>query len=92
MFGGTPLTDRIPESERFCGVQVLDVSTGTVVGAVRFETGVNEIFAVQVLPAMRFPHIVDRVDKLIESNYAVPNAALADVRPTVPRAADAAAT
>lgn len=92
VFGGTPLTDRIPESERFCGVQVLDVSTGTVVGAVRFETGVNEIFAVQVLPAMRFPHIVDRVDKLIESNYAVPNAALADVRPTVPRAADAAAT
>ncbi len=79
-FGGTPLTDRIPEAERFCGVQVLDATSGTIVGALRFEAGVNEIFALQVLPSMRFPHIVERDDAIIESSFTIPDESLGDVR------------
>lgn len=82
VFGGTPLTTRIPEEERFCGIQVVDVTTGGIVGAVKFEGGVNEIFAVQVLPSMTFPHIVDPQDPLVDTSFALSDAAIRDLRPS----------
>lgn len=89
VFGGTPLTDRIPEAERFCGVQALDVSTGKIVGFVRFESGVNEIFSVKVLPeGIAFPHILEFNDPLVDSCYALSDTAMRDVRPA-PAAAGA---
>ena len=80
VFGGLPLTDRLPESERFCGVQVLDLTTAKVVASLKFEAGVNEIFAVQVLPGIAFPQILERDDKLIDTAYALSPQALAQVR------------
>jgi len=82
VFGGTPLTARLPQEERFCGIQVVDVATGSVVGAVKFDSGVNEIFALQVMPSMVFPHLVDPHDTMLDTSFALSDAAIRDVRPT----------
>jgi uncharacterized protein (TIGR03032 family) len=86
VFGGLPLTERIEEKDRFCGVQALNVSTGKVEGFVKFESGVNEIFAVQVLRGMAYPHILEGDDALIDTCYALAPEDLRLVRPTEPAA------
>jgi uncharacterized protein (TIGR03032 family) len=80
VFGGLPLTERLPESERFCGVQVLNLSLGKIEAALKFTSGVNEIFAVQVLPGIAFPAILEPDDELVPSCYALSPQALAQVR------------
>lgn len=92
VFGGLPLTDRLPEAERFCGVQVLNLSTGKVEASVRFETGVNEIFAVQVLPNICFPEILEPDNELVRTCYALSLQALAQVRQSEDPAPAPAAT
>ena len=45
-----------------------------------FETAVQEVFAVTVLPGRRYPDLInDDDDKLLENSFVVPDAALADV-------------
>jgi uncharacterized protein (TIGR03032 family) len=80
VFGGLPLTDRLPQEERFCGVQALNLATGKVEAALKFLTAVNEIFAVQVLPDVTFPAILENPDELIATAYALSPQALAQVR------------
>lgn len=82
VFGGTPLTRRIPQEERFCGIQVVDITTGANAGSVKFESGVNEIFAIKVMPSMTFPHIVAPNDPLLDASFALSDTALRDLRPT----------
>ena len=45
----------------------------------RFETAVQEVFAVTVLPGRRYPDLINDDDKLLENSFVVPDAALADV-------------
>src|SRR5262249_55663033 len=49
VFSGIPITDRLAENERTCGICVIDLVSGQVVALLRFETAVQEIFAVKVL-------------------------------------------
>ena len=51
VFGGVPIAARHEELK--CGVGVVDLTTGTTVATLEFETGVEEIFDVQVLPETR---------------------------------------
>ena len=88
-FGGLPLTERIDEKDRFCGVQALNLSTGKVEGYVKFETVVNEIFAVAVLPGLSFPTILERDDELVDTVYALSPSALRELRPAEAPAAAA---
>ena len=53
VFSGIPITERLA-SERTCGVWVVDLETGQPLAFLRFETAVQEIFAVQVLPGCAF--------------------------------------
>lgn len=76
IFGGLPLTERV--EERKCGIDVVDVRSGEIVAFLRFEGSVHEIFDVQVLHGVRYPHIVDLTDKLVNSSFAVPDEALRD--------------
>jgi uncharacterized protein (TIGR03032 family) len=80
VIGGLPLTDRLPEEERFCGIQVLNLSTGQREAFLKFESGVQEIFAVQVLHGIRFPAILEDDDPLIATSYTLSPEALAQVR------------
>ncbi|MEY2833867.1 MAG: hypothetical protein RLZZ574_3126 [Cyanobacteriota bacterium] len=77
VFSGIPLTERL--NERICGVWVVNLETGQTVAFLKFEDAVQEIFAVRVLPNIRFPEIIDWDEQLVGSSYVLPDAALADV-------------
>jgi uncharacterized protein (TIGR03032 family) len=53
---GVPLADRRDDLE--CGVVAVDVQSGRVVGSMTFQSAVEEIFDVQLLPGVRFPELV----------------------------------
>jgi uncharacterized protein (TIGR03032 family) len=74
-FGGLPLTGRL--EERQCGVWIVNVETGDVVGFLRFEDLVQEIFDVQVLPGARFPEFAEHGSDAVNLSYVVPDEALA---------------
>jgi uncharacterized protein (TIGR03032 family) len=77
MFSGLPLTERL--KERTCGVWVVDIRSGQVAAFLRFEAAVQEIFAVKVLPGIRFPEILEPTDERIAASYMLPDEALKDV-------------
>jgi uncharacterized protein (TIGR03032 family) len=79
VFSGIPITERLTEEERTCGVCVVDLRIGQVVALLRFETAVQEVFAVTVLPGLRYPELINDDAKLLENSFVVPDAALADV-------------
>ncbi len=83
VFSGIPLVERL--EERTCGVWVVNIQTGETVAFLRFEEGVQEIFAVQVVPA-RFPAMLQFGDEFINHSYVLPDEALKDV-PAVLQAA-----
>lgn len=76
-FSGLPLIDRLGE-ERTCGVWVVNIQNGQTLGFLRFEAGVQEIFAVQVLPNTRFPEMLEWEDERLPHSYVLPDAALAE--------------
>jgi uncharacterized protein (TIGR03032 family) len=76
VFSGMEITQL---NERNCGVWVVNLQTGETVAFLRFEAGVQEIFAVSVLPNIRFPEIIDWNEDLIAGTYILPDEALAEV-------------
>jgi len=72
--------------ERTCGVWVVDIRNGETVGFLRFESGVQEIFAVQAIPA-RFPEMLPWGDERMNTSYVVPDEALRDVPAALTRPA-----
>ncbi len=79
VFSGIPITERLSATERTCGVCVIDLTRGEPIALLRFEEGVQEIFAVQVLPGRRYPELINDDTKLLENSFVVPDAALKDV-------------
>jgi uncharacterized protein (TIGR03032 family) len=77
VFSGIPLVDRL--AERTCGVWVLDVRSGATVAYVKFEDAVQEIFAVEVLPNLRFPDLINDDPDLLANSFVLPDESLADV-------------
>lgn len=77
VFSGIPLTEKL--NERICGVWVVNLETSQTVAFLKFEDAVQEIFAVRVLPNIRFPEIIDWDEQLIGGSYVLPDAALTDV-------------
>jgi len=77
VFSGIPLVERL--KERTCGIWVVHIETGETVGFLRFEEGVQEIFAVQVLPNICFPEMLEWNDPRLASSYVIPDEALAEV-------------
>ena len=79
VFSGIPITERLAAHERTCGVCVIDLTRGEPIALLRFEEGVQEVFAVQLLSGRRYPELVNDDAKLLENSFVVPDAALADV-------------
>ncbi len=82
VFSGLAITERLAETERTCGVCVIDIRSGQVVGLLRFETAVQEVFAVTLL-GRRYPELINDDQKLLENSFVVPTACLGDVAATV---------
>jgi uncharacterized protein (TIGR03032 family) len=55
VFGGVPIAARCEALQ--CGVAVVDLRTGRRLAHIEFQSGVEEIFAVEVLPGIRFPAV-----------------------------------
>jgi uncharacterized protein (TIGR03032 family) len=78
VFSGIAIAERAVE-QRWCGVAVVDVGSGRVTEFVRFQGGVQEVFAVQVLPEVRFPDVINDDPRLIADSFVLPEEALAVV-------------
>src|SRR5262245_46017059 len=75
VFSGISIAER-PLAERCCGVWVVNVETGETVAYVKFEDAVQEIFAVQVLPGVRHPDVINDQPRVIADSFVVPDEAL----------------
>ncbi|MEB3337281.1 MAG: TIGR03032 family protein [Leptolyngbyaceae bacterium] len=82
VFSGLPITERL--QERICGVWVVNIQTGEIVAFLKFEEAVQEIFAISVLPGIRFPEIIDWDETLLGTSYVLPDQALKDYVPLKP--------
>ena len=77
IFSGIPLTEK--QTERNCGIWVVNIQTGETVAFLRFEGAVQEIFAVGVMPNICFPEILEGDEERLSLSYALPEDALQDV-------------
>ena len=62
-----------------CAHGLYDAETGETIAFCRFEQGVQEIFAVEVLPGVRFPDLVNHDAEIVGHSYVLGDDALADV-------------
>jgi hypothetical protein len=53
-------------------VAVVDLRRGQVVGLLEFQTAVEEIFVVEVLPGVRFPEVLGFQQERIQHTFIVP--------------------
>ena len=79
LFSGLPITDRLKVDERWCGVCVVDINTGQLMAFLRFEAGVQEVFAVRVLQGMRFPELLNEDEDAIANSFILPDDSLDQV-------------
>ncbi len=91
VFSGIAIADQ-PLAERCCGVWVVDILTGQTVAFVKFEDGVQEIFAVQVLPGRRFPDLINDDRTRVADSFVLPDEPLDAVPAGYVRRADLATT
>ncbi len=77
VFSAIPLVERL--AERLCGIWVVNIETGAILGFLRFETGVEEIFGVSVLRNTAYPELVEWNSPLMSSSYVLPEESLRDV-------------
>jgi uncharacterized protein (TIGR03032 family) len=72
----TSAMDGVPLAERRdhlrCGVAVVDISTGKTVAMLEFQTAVEEIFDVQLLPGIRFPEVVGFQKETLDNTFIIP--------------------
>ena len=68
--GGEPRLDR--REPLRCGVAVVDLRRGRVVALLEFQTAVQEVFDVQLLPGLRFPEVIGFQQETIQHTFVVP--------------------
>jgi uncharacterized protein (TIGR03032 family) len=74
VFSGIPVAERAL-AERNCGVWVVHIETGQQLAFLKFEDAVQEIFAVEVLPGMRYPELAEDPE-VVGVSYVLPDEAL----------------
>ena len=77
-----PITDE--NVERMSGVWVVNIETGETIAILKFGDAVQEIFAVQAIPGVLFPEVIDEDADLLPTIYALPDEAYKDVRYVAP--------
>src|SRR5206468_20013 len=67
---GVPIATR--RGELKCGVAAVDLNRGQLIGLLEFQTAVEEIFDVQLLPRLRFPEIVGFQKESVNHTFVIP--------------------
>jgi uncharacterized protein (TIGR03032 family) len=67
---GVPLAERRDQLK--CGVAVVDLRSGQIIGSLEFQTAVEEIFDVQLLLGLRFPEVIGFQQETIQHTFIVP--------------------
>jgi uncharacterized protein (TIGR03032 family) len=67
---GVPLAERREELK--CGVAVVDLRSGQIMALLEFQSAVEEIFDVQLLPGLRFPEVIGFQQETIQNTFVVP--------------------
>jgi uncharacterized protein (TIGR03032 family) len=67
---GVSLADR--KEQLKCGVAAVDLRSGRVAALLEFQTAVEEIFDVQLLPGLRFPEVIGFQQEAIQHTFVVP--------------------
>jgi len=67
---GLPLAER--RGQLKCGAAVMDLRTAHVVAFLEFQTAVEEIFDVQIMPGVRFPEVIGFQQETIQHTFIVP--------------------
>lgn len=78
VFSELPVTQT--KDERNCGVWIVDITNGQIVGMLKFEGAVQEIFDVALLPNAAWPRIETNTE-LTQSAYVLSPKGLAQVNP-----------
>ena len=61
------------DAELKCGVAAIDVRSGQIIGLLEFQTAVEEIFDVQLLPGLRFPEVIGFQKETLHHAFVMPN-------------------
>ena len=84
VFSGIPITERLPNpEERSCGVWAVDMRNGQILGFLRFEEGVQEIFSVLVL-RHKFPELLNEDDDNVANSFMLPDEVMNQVEAGTP--------
>ena len=67
---GVPLAARREQLK--CGVAAVDWRSGQVLAFLEFQSAVEEIFDVQLLPGLRFPELIGFQQETIQHTFVVP--------------------
>jgi uncharacterized protein (TIGR03032 family) len=78
VFDGIPLGQRLKPEERSCGIWIVDTRNGRVLGFVRFEGDVQEIFDVQLLPGILYPELLELGEDIVGASFVLSDEALRD--------------
>jgi len=70
---GVPIAERRDELK--CGIAVLDLRSGQTIAFLEFQTAVEEIFDVQLLPSLRFPEVIGFQQETLNHTFIVPREA-----------------
>ena len=78
IFSGIPIAEKA--KERNCGIWIINILDGSLVGMLRFTQGVEEIFSVQVLQGLKFPEVLERNAPLSRETYFFPPEVIKEVK------------
>jgi uncharacterized protein (TIGR03032 family) len=67
---GVPLAEH--KRELKCGVAAVDLRSGRVIAQLEFQTAVEEIFDVRILPGLRFPDVLGFQHQTIQHTFVIP--------------------
>ena len=67
---GVPLAQRREHLK--CGIGVVDLRNGRVIAFLEFQTAVEEIFDVQLLPGLHFPEVLGFQKEAVQHTFVVP--------------------
>jgi uncharacterized protein (TIGR03032 family) len=68
---GVPLAERREQLK--CGVAVVDLRSGQSIALLEFQTAVEEIFDVQLLPGLHFPEVMGLQKDTIHNTFIIPH-------------------